>query len=340
MPDSGPVSDPPVAPLATRRQRWLAIAALVLFAACLPEFLTGSTFVPDALFHPLGLAQLAGLYGGGVLVIREVTVRWNKRWASILLLGALFAIVEEGLGARTLVDPTGSREGTLALYSYWLGVNWTTTVGITLFHAVFSVALQILLVELLFPETRGKRLLGNVGFPFAFLAFGLGGVTMALAEPYVPAWPVIAFFVALGLVYIIAAYLVPRDLLSSPTERPVCPEWVFFAIGAAFVAEVYLIVIGPDLLTAVGIVAFFGASSALFLYVLVRYTGRVQTEVRKVDFALGMVAFLVPIDLIEEVHGDVGVLAVTALTLGLLLYLRRRWTLRRALVPSSTTVPA
>jgi hypothetical protein len=41
-----------------------------------------------------------------------------------------------------------------------------------------------------------------------------------------------------------------------------------------------------------------------------------------------MVAFLVLIDLIEELHGDVGVLAFTALTVGLLVYLRRKWARR------------
>jgi hypothetical protein len=325
MPDGALKVD---ASLVTGRTRWIASAALVLLATYLAEFLTGSTFVPDAILHPLGFAQLAGLYGGGAVAIREITVRWNKRWASILLLGALFAIVEEGLGARTLVDPTGSREGTLALYSYWLGINWTTTVGITLFHAVFSIAFPILLVELLLPETRGKRLTGKIGLGLAIFVFGLAATTMALAEPYVPYWPVIVFFLVLGCVYVLAAYLVPRDLLSSPSERPNCPEWAFFGIGASFVAEVYLIVIGPDLLTAIGIVAFFSGSVAVFLYLMVRYTGRLENEVRKVDFALGMVAFLVLIDLIEELHGDVGVLAFTALTVGLLVYLRRKWARR------------
>jgi hypothetical protein len=308
--------------------RWVAIVALVLLASYLAEFLTGSTFVPDAILHPLGFAQLAGLYGGGALAIREITVRWDKRWASILLLGALFAILEEGLGARTLVDPTGSREGTLALYSYWLGINWSTFVGITLFHAVFSIAFPILLVELIFPETRGLRLTGNVGLGLAILALGLAATTMALAEPFVPTWPVVAFFAALSVAYVVGAYLVPRNLFSSPSDRPNCPEWVFLGIGGAFVAEVYLIVIGPDLLTAIGVVAFFGGSAALFLYLILRFTGRVDTEIRKVDFALGMVAFLVPIDTIEELHGDAGVLIFTAFTVGLLLYLRRKWTAR------------
>jgi hypothetical protein len=184
--------------VARGRQSWIALAARVLLATCLPELLTGSTFVPDAVFHPLGLAQLMGLYGGGALVLRKATVRWNHRWASVLLLGAVFCIIEEGLGSRVLMDPTGSRAGASALYSYWLGVNWVPYAALTLFHAVFSIALQILLVELIFPETRGKRLVGNAGLAIGRFALALASGTMALAEPFVPSRGVIVLFVGLG----------------------------------------------------------------------------------------------------------------------------------------------
>jgi hypothetical protein len=305
------------------------LAALLLLATYLAEFLTGSTFVPDAFLHPLGLGQLAGLYGGGAIAIREVTVRWNKRWGSTLLLGALFCLVEEGLGARTLVDPYGSVLGQSALYSHWLGVNWVPLVALSLFHAVFSISLPILLVELLRPATVGKRLVGDLGLAGAIFFCALAATTMALAEPYVPGWPVIAFFVGLGFGYGLAAYLVPRDLLSSTAPHPACSEAVFFGIGVAFVAEVYtLLTFGPGRIPPAGLIGGFLASAIAFLYLLTRFTGQVATEVRKVDFALGMVAFLVPIDVTEELSGDVGVLAFTALTLGLLVYLRRTWTAR------------
>jgi hypothetical protein len=312
--------------VATGRESWIALGALILFAACLPEFLTGSTFVQVALLHPLGFAQLVGLYGGGALVIREVTVRWNKRWASVLLLGGVYAIVEEGYGTRNMMDPTGSNVGTYDLFSHWLGINWIPFVPVTLFHAVFSIAFMILLVELLFPATRGKRLVGNAGLAGAFVALGLASTTMAIAEPYIPSWPVIAFFAALSLTYVVVAYLVPRDLLSSKSLRPDCPEWMFFVVGASFVAEVFLLIIGPHSLPAAVLVGFFCASALLFLYLLVRYTGRDHNEVRKIDFCLGMVGFMVPIDIIATLTGDLGVLVVTALALALLLYLRKMWT--------------
>ena len=52
-----------------------------------------------------------------------------------------------------------------------------------------------------------------------------------------------------------------------------------------------------------------------------------------------MVAFLVPIDVIEELNGDAGVLAFTAFALGLLLYLRREWEEGRKLTASPSGTP-
>jgi hypothetical protein len=341
MAEGPSTTHPSVSPLATGRVSWFALAALLLFATTLAEFLTGSTFVPVALLHPLGLAQLAGLYGGGALAIREVTVRWNKRWASVLLLGGLFCLVEEGLGARTLFDPTGSVLGPSALLSHWLGVNWVPFVALSLFHAVFSISLPILLVELLFPATRGKRLVRNGALAGAIAACGLAGTTMALAEPYLPGWPVIAFAGVLGLSYVVAAYIVPRDLLSPRSPYPEGPEWLFFGVGFIFVAEVYtLLIFGPGRIPAQDLIALFLASAAFFLFLVVRFAGHVNTEVRKIDFALGMVAFLIPIDVIEELSGDVGVLAVTGLAMALLLYLRRKWTGAHLRSPTLSTQPA
>src|SRR5438309_5257911 len=66
--------------LATGKVRWYAIVSLVIIAACLAEFLTGSTPILGAFANPLGLVFNAGLYGGGALLIREAAIRWRKRW--------------------------------------------------------------------------------------------------------------------------------------------------------------------------------------------------------------------------------------------------------------------
>src|SRR5271155_208526 len=127
----------------TGRVRWYALLFLLAIAACLAEFLTGSTPIPVATTHPAGFATLVGMYGGGAILIREATLRWRKRWGAVLLLGGAYAVGEEGFGAKTMVDPTGSNIGN-QLYSHWMGVNWVPLAALTLFHAAFSIAVPIL----------------------------------------------------------------------------------------------------------------------------------------------------------------------------------------------------
>lgn len=107
----------------TGKVRRYALVSLLVIAACLAEFLTGSTPVPVAITHPAGFEILVGMYGGGALLIRETASRWRKRWGAVLLLGGTCAVGEEGFGANTMTDPTGSNVGN-QLCSYWLGINW------------------------------------------------------------------------------------------------------------------------------------------------------------------------------------------------------------------------
>ena len=44
-----------------------------------------------------------GLYGPGVILIREAFVRWKKGWASVLILGAAYGILEEGLDSQHFI---------------------------------------------------------------------------------------------------------------------------------------------------------------------------------------------------------------------------------------------
>src|SRR5438309_8430519 len=92
--------------LATGKVRWYAIVSLVIIAACLAEFLTGSTPILGAFANPLGLVFNVGLYGGGALLIREAAIRWRKRWGAVLLLGGACDVGEEGLSAMTMLKRT------------------------------------------------------------------------------------------------------------------------------------------------------------------------------------------------------------------------------------------
>src|SRR5437867_12218331 len=82
---------------------------LLLLTPGIPEYLSASSQLTVLVINPLlfflFLAANLGLYGSGVILIREAMIRWRKGWASVFLLGAAYGIAEEGLDLCTLYYP-------------------------------------------------------------------------------------------------------------------------------------------------------------------------------------------------------------------------------------------
>ena len=131
--------------------------ALVLFflSPVIGELLSGSA-PPAEFFNPLGFIMLAVLYGGGALLVRELTHRWGKGWGALFVLGAAYGVAEEALMCKSFFDAGWMDLGPLAGYGRWLGVNWVWAFELTAYHAVVSIAIPIVLVNLLFPGQRGR----------------------------------------------------------------------------------------------------------------------------------------------------------------------------------------
>src|SRR2546426_9546287 len=320
--------------LATGKVRWYAIVSLVIIAACLAEFLTGSTPILGAFTNPLGLVFNVGLYGGGALLIREATIRWRKRWGAVLLLGGAYAVGEEGFAAKTMINPLSPIIGN-QLYSHWAGVNWVPLTNLTVFHATFSIAVPLILVELLFPETKGLRLLGNRGMAVTGGLYGLTVflLTFFLGDPYVPSLGVDLFLVVYASAFIVAAYLVPRSFLQAKRERPDRRGRNFILLGLGFMGGFFMI--SGNLAPGGGFVAHLLSwpvtavmilpLAGLTAWYLVRHAGRSENDVVKINFVLGIMSIFVPIDVLLELGGDVGVLVFTATVIGLLIRLRQRF---------------
>jgi len=303
--------------------RWYSLLTLLLLAATMAEFLTGSTPIPTAIANPLGFLLLVGLYGGGALAIRETAIRWGKRWGAVLLLGGAYAVGEEGFAAKTMVDPIGSNIGN-QLYSHFAGINWVPLAGLTVFHAAFSIAVPLILVELLFPETRDRPLVGNRGILFALLAYALAVALASFGDPFVPSPWVYLFLVGYSLAFIVAAYVVPQDFLRARGERPDRSERKFVLLGIGFLLSFFLIfVLGAHFLPWPATAALYIPLVALTAAYLVRHAGRSGNEIVKVAFVLGMVLVFVPLDVINELSGDAGVLVYTGLILVLVMGVRR-----------------
>ena len=136
-----------------------------------PSTLSGSTPTAALVYAPGGfllfLALNLGLYGPGVLLVREAFVRWKPGWAGILLLGSAYALLEEGTALSTLFNPHASVVGQFGSYGRFDGVNWVWSLGVLGVHIVYSVGLPILLLGLALPETRGRPLLSNRRIPIA-----------------------------------------------------------------------------------------------------------------------------------------------------------------------------
>lgn len=155
------LAPPPAATASSARLRlWAPALALYLLAPVAAEALTGST-PPLQFFSPVFLLYLTGLYGSGALLARETVRRRGLGWGSLILLGAAYGALEEGLVVTSWTNPYWPAVLSLQGYSRFLGVNWFWALGMTAFHAIISVALPIIVVETLFPAVASRPWLGG-----------------------------------------------------------------------------------------------------------------------------------------------------------------------------------
>jgi hypothetical protein len=179
---------------------------LMFLSPVIAELLTGSS-PPAEFFSPFGLIVIVCLYGSGAILARELLVRWRKGWPSLLALGAAYGVLEEGLMVKSFTNAAHPDLGILATYGRAGGVNWVWAVELTMFHAVFSIALPILIVHLIYPERSKDAWLGSRGLAFwgavllLVTAFGLVFLpSRPPAEPYVAELLLFVSLVALARV--------------------------------------------------------------------------------------------------------------------------------------------
>jgi hypothetical protein len=78
---------------------WISCVASLRRRACSSsEFLLGN--LPITLLA--GLVLLAPMYGGGALLIREITRRAGRGVPTMLLLGTAYGLLEEGIATQSL----------------------------------------------------------------------------------------------------------------------------------------------------------------------------------------------------------------------------------------------
>lgn len=317
------------------------VIALLLLAPTIPELLTGSTPITMLVLSPikffLQMVYIVCLYGCGALLIREATIRWNKGWGTILLLGAAYGIMEEGIAVHTFFMPYGNPVGIFGTYGRAFGVNWVWAVGLTIFHSIYSISLPIMIVCLLYPEASRKAWLdrGLIGVAmFVYLGFIVMFYSFA---PYKPDSFNLALFLGIVLLIVVAAYLVPKDILKPNPGAPKGSS-LFTSLSAAMFFASWVVVglvAAQDSLPPAASIVLVIAASLISLKLILSRIGDSENEMSELAVVTGLMSALFLWDIIVEFTAVPGILLVTGGFIYFLWRLRNRIAGERAAPPSA-----
>jgi hypothetical protein len=187
--------------------------AILLVAPFFGETLSGST-PPLDLVLPWNLALMAGLYGSGALICREVARRFRFGLLGLCLLGAAYGVYEEALVDRYWFNPQFWDDVGVGSYGRVWHTNLLLATHLTAFHAAVSICSSVLIVERLFPTQRERAWAGPRGLAVAAGVLGLL-VPFAYGEYYRPGVLVLVAAGCLCVALVVCAFVAPR-----PRGRP------------------------------------------------------------------------------------------------------------------------
>src|SRR5262245_27721732 len=190
--------------------RRLPVLVLFLLAPIIGEVLLGATPVSRL----GGLLPLSALYGGGAVLVREVARRRGRGWGRVALLGAAYGLLEEGLGVQSLFNPELFHAGDLGGRA--LGVNWVWSEWTVGYHIIWSIAIPILITELLFRHQRDKPWLGRAGTATMAILYVLGLAAVAAIFRAIVTPDFRASFGSMAAIVAISGALIAIALLPRP----------------------------------------------------------------------------------------------------------------------------
>jgi hypothetical protein len=222
------------------------ITCLIVLTPLIAELAWGSTRFTEA----WALLLFGPAYAGAALLIRETVRRRGLGWGSVLLFGTAYGLAEEGLALQSLTS-TG-----MYPIADWAprvaGINTAYTVMVLPYHAVFSIALPILLVDLLFPRHRRSPYLRTRGLICSALALILGLCLMRLVAAFNDPGYQVPLPYAAAIVGLIAGCvgLALRRPAPSPAPAPArrtlpAPAVIALCVGAAVALYLGLLIPMP-----------------------------------------------------------------------------------------------
>jgi hypothetical protein len=242
---------------------WAAALMLYFLAPILGEVFSFNTPPLAFVLDPGKFVFEPALYGSGALLIREVARRRGLGWPAILVMGAAYGILEEGIFIHSWFNPAFEGLHSLAIYGRAWDTSWVWAFGLTGFHAVFSITIPILLVEAIFPRVAAFPWLNRfwlrlIAGWFAFtvlLGAVLYGFVLSRDKGY--AHPPLAYLLAVALVIALFAIGSRLRLQLRIVERPIPGLWSLRLFGggmtlAFFFAFYGLSALQPFALISIG----------------------------------------------------------------------------------------
>lgn len=310
----------------------LPVVVLFLLAPVLGELLSSSA-PPAEFFNPFGFIILVILYGGGAVLARELIIRWQKGWISLLLLGAAYGIIEEGLMVKSFFDPNWVDIGILGSYGRWVGVNWVWSLELTIYHAVISISIPVLLAELIFIGKRNESWVGQRGFIILFILFvadvAFGYFVLTTYRPgAVQYWLTVVVVVTL----ILLAWRLPQQPFTPKTTALRKPSrfWLVGFLGTIAFFLMFSVlphtVLHPFITMLIGI-----GLVVLVIWLVMRMSGNgaVLAEMHRLALGAGALSLFIILTPIHEfvanrTDNPTGMTLVGLATLVFLLWLWRR----------------
>jgi hypothetical protein len=182
---------------------------------------------------PVFLLQV-GIYGGAAVLIRELVVRRRLPQWWLVVLGLAYGLFEEGVVLQSLFNEHFRGLDVLGSYGRAVGVNWVWAMFIVPYHAVFSIAIPIVITELLFPASRRTPWLGKRGLWIVAAFLTINAVVLAafIAHVFTASelpWPQLTLDTCIVGSVIAAAFCATRAQSREPTapsQKSVSPRRV------------------------------------------------------------------------------------------------------------------
>ena len=222
-------------------------------------------------------------------MVRDYARRWQEGWRSILVLGAAYGIIEEGIMVRSFFNPAWKDLGVLGTYGRWLGTNWVWAEWLAIYHAIFSITIPIFLVELTYPQSKTRIWLSS---KMRVLFHGLLVLAIILgffAFPYDPG--VLAIAGCIGAV-VALGWLAKRIPNISPTQRNLKVYWkILVPLGFSVPALFFFFLNSALIPIAAGTMIVGGLMVLGYERLLTRWAKRGFSDLQKLGLITGALGF-------------------------------------------------